>query len=88
MVVRRENDAVLFDSSVVEIEFSDYYIQIGTITDSKLLFGFSERFTDHFSLQPGTWTVWNKDNGQKLDVGATNTGGIQTHGYYPLYLTR
>ena len=32
--------------------------------------------------------MWNKDNGQKIDSGATNTGGIQTHGYYPLYLSR
>ena len=88
LVTRKSNDAILFDSSVVELEFSDYYIQIGTITDSKIMFGFSERFTEHFALKPGTWTIWNKDNGQKIDSGATGTGGIQTHGYYPMYLQR
>ena len=39
-------------------------------------------------MKSGTWTVWNKDNGQKIDNGATNTGGIQTHGYFPAYLAR
>jgi alpha-glucosidase len=88
LVARKATGAVLFDSSVVALEFSDYYIQFGTITDSKTLFGFSERFTEHFQLQPGTWTVWNKDNGQKIDKGDVDTGGIQTHGYYPVYLSR
>lgn len=88
VITRKQTGAVIFDSSVVELEFSEYYIQIGTILDSKTLFGYSERFTEHFALQPGTWTVWNKDNGQKIDRGAEKTGGIQTHGFNPVYMTR
>lgn len=88
MVTRKETDAVIFDSSVVQLVFSEYYLQFGTILDSKTVFGYSERFTEHFPLKPGTWTIWNKDNGQKIDNGATNTGGVQTHGFYSIYMTR
>jgi hypothetical protein len=87
LIVRKDTDAVIFDSSVVEIEFSDYYIQLGTILDSKILFGYSERFTERFKLQPGTWTVFNRDHGQLIDTGMVGKGR-QTHGYYPAYLTR
>jgi len=55
--------------------------------DSKTIFGYSERFTEHFKLQPGTWTVFNKDDGQQIDKGDEGHGK-QTHGYYPAYLTR
>lgn len=68
-ITRKSNDAVIFDSSVVEIEFSDYYIQFGTILDSKTLFGYSERNTLKFKLQPGTWTLWNREEGPVLDNG-------------------
>jgi hypothetical protein len=46
----------------VEIEFSEYYIQFGTILDSKTLFGYSERNAPHFKVTPGTWTLFNADN--------------------------
>jgi len=60
---------------------------VGTILDSKTLFGYSERFSEHFKLQPGTWTIFNRDNGQIIDAGEVGKGK-QTYGYYPAYLTR
>jgi hypothetical protein len=87
LVTRKANDAVIFDSSVVELEFSDYYVQFGTILDSKTLFGYSERFTEHFKLRPGTWTVFSRDDGQMVDGGAVGQGK-QTGGYYPAYMVR
>ena len=87
MIVRKSNDAVIFDSSVVEIEFSDYYIQLGSMLDSKTLFGYSERNAPHFKLTPGNWAIFNADRGQEIDQG-TQFKGRQTYGYYPAYLLR
>lgn len=39
-------------------------------------------------MKSGTWTVWNKDNGQLIDNGDENTGGRQTYGYYPVFMVR
>jgi hypothetical protein len=62
-------------------------LQIGTVLDSKIQFGFSERFTPHFKVKPGTWTIFNRDRGQMVDNGIEGKGG-QTHGYYPVYMSR
>lgn len=64
LITRKATDAVIFDSSIVELEFSEYYIQFGTILDSKTLFGYSERNAPHFKLTPGTWAIFNADHGQ------------------------
>ena len=41
LIVRRSTQAILFDSSIVQLQFSDLYLQIGTVLDSKTLFGYS-----------------------------------------------
>lgn len=87
MITRKDTDAVLFDSSVVELEFSDYYIQFGTILDSKFVFGYSERNTKHFTLKKGTWTVWNREQGYTIDEGIA-LDGAPTYGYFPAYFVR
>ena len=87
MITRKSSDAVIFDSSVVEIEFSDYYIQLGSMLDSKTLFGYSERNAPHFKVTPGNWAIFNADKGQVIDQGIQFKGG-QTYGLYPAYLLR
>ena len=87
MIVRKATDAILFDSSIVEMEFSEYYIQFGTVLDSKTLFGYSERFAPHFKLTAGTWTIFNADRPQKIDQGIA-LKGWQTYRYYPAYMAR
>lgn len=83
-ITRKQDGSVLFDTHGTDIIFSNYYLQIGTQTSTDLVYGFSERFTNHFRLQPGKWTIFPRDRGQMMDTGV----GKQTHGYYPVYLQK
>jgi alpha-glucosidase len=83
-IIRKFDNEVLFDTSKGELIFSDYYMEITTTVTSRIVYGFSERFSDSFRIKPGQFTIFNRDRGQTIDNGT----GLQTYGYYPVYLVR
>lgn len=83
-IIRRTDNELLFDSSVGNIIFSEHYIEISTKVASKNVWGFGERFSNRFRIQPGKYTVFNRDRGQVVD----KQQGLQTYGHYPIYFLR
>lgn len=83
-IIRRTDNELLFDSSVGNIIFSQHYIEISTRVASRYAWGFGERFSNKFRVQPGKYTVFNRDRGQVID----KQQGLQTYGHYPIYLLR
>jgi hypothetical protein len=59
-------------------------MEISTSIPSQIAYGFSERFSDKFRLKEATYTIFNRDRGCNIDRGS----GVQTYGYYPIYLVR
>jgi alpha-glucosidase len=59
-------------------------LEIATVVDSRLVYGFGERFSESFKLREGKLTMFNRDRGGILD----KENGHQTYGYFPLYLIR
>jgi alpha-glucosidase (family GH31 glycosyl hydrolase) len=83
-IIRRSDNELLFDSSVGNIIFSEHYIEISTKVASRYAWGFGERFSNRFRVQPGKYTIFNRDRGQVID----KQQGLQTYGHYPIYLLR
>jgi hypothetical protein len=44
-----------------------------------------ERFQNHFTMQDGLWTIWNRDRPWEIDDGSVQKSG-QTYGHQPVYL--
>ena len=52
-----------------------------------MIFGFGERFQDHFEVKDGSWSIWNRDRPWEIDSGSASKS-TQTYGYQPVYLAR
>jgi hypothetical protein len=59
-------------------------MEISTSIPSQIAYGFGERFSDKFRLKEATYTIFNRDRPCTIDRG----NGVQTYGYYPIYLVR
>jgi len=84
-VTRKSTNEVIFDSSVGDLIYSDYYLQFSTSLATPNIFGFGER-AFKFNLGPdGTYSILTKDSPGDLEVGES---GHSLYGYHPVYLLR
>jgi alpha-glucosidase (family GH31 glycosyl hydrolase) len=83
-LIRKSDNDIFFDSSLGDLIFSKYYMEISTKVATKHIWGFGERYSSNFNLQIGKYTIWNKDKGERID----HQQGYQTYGHYPAYLAR
>jgi len=84
-VIRTSTNEVIFDSSVGELIYSDYYIQISTALTTPNLYGLGERVFK-LNLGPdGTYSILTKDLPAVIEDG---TSGNNLYGYHPVYLLR
>jgi len=84
-VIRTSTNEVIFDSSVGELIFSDYYIQISTALTTPNIYGLGER-AFKLNLGPdGTYSIMTKDIPVQLEDG---NPGNNLYGYHPVYLLR
>jgi len=84
-IIRKATNEVIFDSSVGDLIYSDYYVQFSTALATPNIFGFGER-NYKMNLGPdGTYSVLTKDSPLDIETGES---GHSTYGYHPVYLLR
>jgi alpha-glucosidase len=84
-ITRKATNEVIFDSSVGELIFSDYYLQFSTSLATQNVFGFGER-NYKLNLGPdGTYSILTHDSPLDIETGES---GHSTYGYHPVYLLR
>jgi alpha-glucosidase (family GH31 glycosyl hydrolase) len=83
-VTRLSDSLVIFEiDSSTDFIFNNQEIKFQTnFPTQRYVYGLGERVTD-FSIKPGTYTLWNKDQTQPFDDG---TGDKQTYGSHPFFL--
>ncbi|ELU08739.1 hypothetical protein CAPTEDRAFT_110115, partial [Capitella teleta] len=79
-VIRRSTGAVIFDTSLGGLVFSDQFIQISTYLNSANLYGFGEH--EHHSFKHDMnfvhWPMWAHDE--------TVQTGVNLYGHHPVYM--
>jgi len=84
-LTRKSTNEVIFDSSVGDFIYSDYYLQISTSLATPNIYGLGERAAK-LNLGPdGNYSIFNKGTAGLLENG---TSGNQVYGYHPVYLLR
>jgi len=76
---------VIFDTSDMDLIFSEYYLQVSTKLPTANLFGIGERNYKLDLGTGGTFTIFNKDQPVNIEDG---TQGHNLYGYHPVYLQR
>lgn len=84
-IKRKNTNESIFDSTDLNFVYSDRYLEFSTFLPSKHLYGLGER-RQGFLYQPGTYTIWPKDQYATID-NATGPNH-QTYGHHPMYLMR
>jgi len=84
-VKRKSTNETIFETSVGDLIYSDYYLQISTKLPSKNIYGLGERNYKFDLGEGGTFTIFNKDNPASVENA---TSGHNTYGYHPVYLQR
>ena len=64
--------------------YSDQYIEFTTRTPSQNVFGLGDRAAK-FRYSNGVYTIWNKDQPEKIDIGQP---GNNLYGTHPMWLCR
>ncbi|ELT99254.1 hypothetical protein CAPTEDRAFT_104310 [Capitella teleta] len=76
-VIRKSTGAVIFDTSVGGLTFSDQFLQFSTYLNSANVYGFGEH--EHHSFRHDmnfkTWPMWTRD-----------IGGVNLYGHQPVYM--
>jgi len=83
-VKRKLSNEIIFDTTVDNLIFTDYYIEISTSIPTHNIYGFGER-AYKFNLGSGTYSLWNVDFNQNIEDGTKGHGSYGTH---PVYLMR
>jgi alpha-glucosidase (family GH31 glycosyl hydrolase) len=84
-VLRIATNETIFDTSVGNFIYSDYYIEFSTYLPTPYLFGLGERGYN-LTLGPvGIYTIWNIDFNQNIETGL---GGHNSYGDHPVYLNK
>jgi len=84
-VTRKDTQEIIFDSSIGNFIFSDYYIEISTPVASPYLYGLGERGYNLTLGPSGIYTIWNADYNQNIETGE---GGHNSYGSHPVYLMK
>ena len=67
---------VIFGSSYAPMSliFKDQYLRIGTLlAPENVVYGIGQHVRQHIDLQPGTYTLWNHDEGQSANMYGSHT---------------
>jgi alpha-glucosidase (family GH31 glycosyl hydrolase) len=84
-VIRTATNETIFDTSVGNFIFSDYYIEVTTYLPTPYLFGLGERGYNLTLGPEGIYTIWNIDFNQNIEDGL---GGHNSYGSHPVYLNK
>jgi len=84
IVTRIATGETVFNTSLFDFVYSDYYLSFGTTLPSKYLYGLGERRRS-FMYDSGLYTIWNKDQYAQIDWGQ---GSQQTYGCHPMYMIK
>jgi alpha-glucosidase len=82
-VLRKSTKEVIFDTKDHNLVFSDKYIEFGTNLPTKYLYGLGER-RRKFLYDPGTYTIWPKD---QVAINTEGKPGNETYSQHPFYLS-